>query len=217
MKKVLLSVLAFAAMATSEVKADIFNWGITAGMNTTKPEFHGGHLTSWEPDAQTGWYAGLQFRFAAPAVGIGADFGIVFTEETVDCTGVGTLDKEVVDFISIPVHLRYELRLPLLNDILTPYVMTGPQVSYNVEKLDKDFRDEDFSVEDYSIEKFDTQNLVCHWDLGGGLLLFERLQVGYHYSFPITNMSEMKAMEKAQEIQSNFKLGTHHLDFTIFF
>ena len=213
MKKIISCIIAIAALATAQVKADTFNWGITAGMNTTTPEFEGGKLTNWEPDSETGWYAGLQFRFAAPVIGLGADFGIVYSQETLNCDEAG-IDKESVGYISVPVHLRYELRLPIVNDIVTPFVLTGPQISYNVKKLD-----EELNKKEDRFKNFNTKDLVCHWDLGGGLLLFERLQVGYHYSFPITNLAEFNAVnaEQIETVKSEFKMGTHHLGVTLFF
>lgn len=208
MKKIFCTILAIAALATAQVQASVFNWGVTGGMNITEADvdnaantFHG-----WTPDSETGWYAGLQFRIVVPIVGVGVDFGAVFTQETLT---LPDNNKEDIGYLSVPVHLRYELKLPLINDALTPYVFTGPQASYNIQQID-----------DKVAETFKTEDLVWHWDLGAGVILFDHLQVSYHYGFPLTNTGEYLAPTigtTSNQIESDWKLGTHHLGLTLYF
>lgn len=207
MKKIFFTILAISALATTNAQASIFNWGVTGGMNITKTEVdETDFIKNWSPDSETGWYAGLQFRIVVPIVGVGVDFGAVYTQETLT---LPDNNKEDIGYLSVPVHLRYELKLPLINDALTPYIFTGPQASYNIQEID-----------DKVADTFKSEDLVWHWDLGAGVVLFDHIQVSYHYGFPLTNTGEY--MNPAfgtttQQVESDWKMGTHHLGLTLYF
>ncbi len=207
MKKIFFTILAISALATTNAQASIFNWGVTGGMNITKTEVdETDFIKNWSPDSETGWYAGLQFRVVVPIVGVGVDFGAVYTQETLT---LPDNNKEDIGYLSVPVHLRYELKLPLINDALTPYIFTGPQASYNIQQID-----------DKVADTFKSEDLVWHWDLGAGVVLFDHIQVSYHYGFPLTNTGEY--MNPAfgtttQQVESDWKMGTHHLGLTLYF
>lgn len=207
MKKIFFTILAISALATTNAQASIFNWGVTGGMNITKTEVdETDFIKNWSPDSETGWYAGLQFRIVVPIVGVGVDFGAVYTQETLT---LPDNNKEDIGYLSVPVHLRYELKLPLINDALTPYIFTGPQASYNIQQID-----------DKVADTFKSEDLVWHWDLGAGVVLFDHIQVSYHYGFPLTNTGEY--MNPAfgtttQQVESDWKMGTHHLGLTLYF
>lgn len=236
MKKVFLAIAAVIALSTVEAQAGILDFGITAGMNMTKADVEldeGFKGTGWNPDNESGWYAGIQFRVALPILGVGVDFGAIYDQETIK---VGE-ESETAGYLSIPVNLRYEINLPVLNKLAVPYVFTGPKASYNVNKIDMSVTDQltlnnimnnDLNLQN-PMANFQTEDLVWHWNVGFGAILFDHIQVSYNYGFPLTKTASFVTGEKPEgnnienflnaknNITEDFNLGTHSIGVTLFF
>jgi hypothetical protein len=78
------------------------------------------------------------------------------------------------DYISIPLHLKYTLSLPMAGNVIAPYIFTGPNFA---------FRCSTEILDDYSSKKYD-----IGWDLGVGVQLFSHLQIGAGYTWGMTNV-----------------------------
>lgn len=202
MKKLICSIfLLAAALVVTPVSAKTFGWGVAAGMNISKAD--GGE---WKTDAENGWYAGLTAKVTIPILGFGLEASALYSQESVSVATVnGNLTaagSDEIQYLSVPIHLRYDFQLPVVSKVAVPYLFAGPQFNYalNDLKLDGDF-------EAYT-EKFDTENASWKFDLGLGALLINHLQVSYTYSFPISNSFEASDL---LGIKDDLKLSTHRI------
>lgn len=218
MKKVLFLVLALCAVTTT-ASAKIFGFGVTAGMNVNKTDVSEENKLGLEPDAKSGWYVGLQAKFTLPIVGFGVDGAITYSQNEATMK----LDKQVggkdltsfdktVGYITVPVHLRYDLNLPIVSNFVAPYVFTGPQASYALSKLE-----DDFSKEEKDLLGYKTEDFAWKWDLGLGAILLDHLQVSYAYEFPLSKTSSFTDAALGVALKGEYKQGTHRIGVTYFF
>ncbi len=212
MKKLFFTLLVFLTFF-SAVKANPFNFGVTAGMNISKGETSSSvKYAGWSPDTENGWFAGFQLKASLPVVGLGLDASLVYSQETisvpVETTNAGTLttDTEKLKYLALPLHLRYDLSIPGANWVVVPFIFTGPQAGLTLSKIDKSYQD-----------KITTKDLVWRYDLGGGVILLKHLQAAYSYSFPLSKTYEGKFSEKKDQFDEDYKSGVHRISFTYFF
>lgn len=204
MKKLFTTLLVFMTLFTV-VKANPFRFGVTAGMNMTKGETN----KDWTPDSENGWFAGVQLKASLPIVGLGLDLSAIYSQETISISSETAPDKpdtEKLDYLAIPLHLRYDLSIPGINLAVVPFVFTGPQAGLTLGKIDKAYQD-----------KISTKDLVWRYDLGFGLILLRHLQAAYSYSFPLSDTYEGKFSDKKDQFDEDYKQGVHRISFTYFF
>lgn len=220
MKKIILSIFAMV-VACSTVSAKILDFGVTAGANIIETEVSGDNANTlgWAPDAKSGWFAGLQMKVTMPVIGLGFDAAVTYAqnEMTMKKTGnaVGTTDlskfNKEVGYITVPVHLRWDINLPLAGNVAAPFVFTGPQASYALSKFEDDLN----SAESVALSNYKTEDFVWKWDLGLGVILLNHLQASYAYEFPLTNVSSLEGV--AKNLETDYKQGTHRIGLTYFF
>lgn len=196
MKKTYFFLAAFAAMSFATVNAQTIGFGVTAGMNVTKPE--SGKLQDWKPDYESSWYMGIQAKVTLPILGLGFDGSLLYSQDKVSDATLNSL--------CLPIHLRYDLQLPGI----TPFAFAGPQFSYN---LTDDFEFEAFKG---AVVAADTKAFTTKFDLGFGVVLANHLQVAYSYSIPMTDAFEISEAAY-KNVESNFEMGTHRIGATFFF
>lgn len=217
MKKVLFSVLAMMALC-STLSAKILDFGVTAGMNinNTETETTDSNYSyqGWSADYKSGWYAGLQLKASLPLLGLGVDAAVTYSqnEATLKQSG-GSSESETVGFLTVPVHARFDLDILLIDYAAVPFIFTGPQASYAMNKVEDKIKD----LQNDNNVKIETNDLVWKWDIGAGVILAKHLQVAYAYEFPLTNGLSIKDKNDAKAISKDYKNGTHRLGVTYFF
>lgn len=171
-----------------------WRFGIKAGLNFDKVKVDnlktvGESLK--DVNNRTGWTAGIMTEFEVPVVGICADASLMYTRmqnsfsiSVVDnLTRVddpttfveGTAGK---NFIEIPINLKWKLNIPVVAKIIKPYVLTGPDFAF---KLDKNPVD--------AVIKAKTCQVA--WNLGLGVELFQHLQITGQYGFGINKVADI--------------------------
>ncbi|MBQ0056592.1 MAG: porin family protein [Bacteroidales bacterium] len=211
MKKIILSLcLAAVAFMGTTASAKTFGWGVTAGMNISKIDWD--HAGDTKADPENGWFAGVTAMVSLPVVGLGVDGALVYSQEKVPfAEGTETLKQ-----MSIPVHLRYDFKLPAVSNVLTPYVLAGPQFNYGLNDVKKTF-------EEVGLKESLKLDNSSNWklDLGVGAILFDHLQVSYTYAIPMGDTGKLKAQEEVlgnvETISNNYKLGTHRIGVAYYF
>lgn len=215
MKKICFTLLVIMTIF-SAAKADPFRFGVVAGMNMTKGETSSSvNYKGWSPDTENGWFAGFQLKFSIPVVGLGFDASLIYSQENLSVPAISgdNADQVVTEttkmnYLGIPVHLRYDLSIPGANWVAVPFIFTGPQANIAVSKLDRKYNE---------YKDINSKDLVWRYDLGGGIILLKHLQAAYSYSFPLSKSYEGKFSEKTDKFNEDYKSGVHRISLTYFF
>ena len=205
MKKLLLSlfaVLMAVNVSAQDVKA--ITWGVEAGMNFNSLSFS---KTDLESDNRLGFFVGGKAKFKVPLLGFGADAAVLYNMNGAEFHDI--LNKEVrsknLSYLEIPVNFRYSFGIKAISI----YVATGPQFNYCLSSnstLDALYGD--------NLESFSRS--TWGWNVGGGVELFRRLQVGVTYTIPISDNGELEIAD-ATNIFTNFKQKTVKVRLAYFF
>lgn len=195
MKKIIL-VICVALLGVGAVAAKPIKFGVKAGMNVNKLSFNEDMLKS---NNSCGWTAGVMAEFTVPIIGIGCDLGLMYSrmnnasDVTIDTSGMlpstaGSLltspttaidegDLYGKDFIEIPLNIKYKLGLPVVGSFLKPYVFTGPNFAF---RLNKSFKD--------NLSNIESRTCQIAWNVGLGVELVNHVQIGASYAFGINNV-----------------------------
>ena len=188
MKK-LFTILAVAIalmVSSANVNAKTFSFGVKAGANFNKLSFNKEILNDINSANSSGWEAGLMVEANLPIVGgLGADLSLMYAR--MNNSGGELGDNAGKNFIMLPLNVKYKFSLPVVGNYLAPYVFTGPNFMF---KLDKNI-----------LQNMQTKTCQVAWNIGLGLEFFHHLQVGASYNFGINKVA-------------NFTLGTNQ-DFDI--
>jgi len=206
MKRFVLSTLFLLAIGATTASAQIARWGITAGMNVSK--IHWENVENVKPESENGWYTGITGKVTIPVIGIGVDGALVYSQEGVNA-GFEGCKTDIAHFLSVPMHLRYDLEIWGLEEIVIPFGMIGPQFNYAMNDLEFE------SFEGHSVEHIIKKANTWRLDLGFGAILFEHLQVSYSYGIPLGEA--IKFDDKSQSAEVNYNLGTHRLGLVYYF
>lgn len=179
MKRIIAALMLIVLTATT-ANASGFRFGIKAGVNIDKLHFD--HVAdSFEPDNRAGFTGGITTEFQVPLVGLCFDASLMYSRmnsrfPTITAIDNGTetiIKSEGHDFFSIPVHVKYKIGLPIVGNIIAPYIFTGPDFAFRLGSSDNVFK---------------TKTFQCAWDLGLGVELVNHLQVSAGYSWGMNNI-----------------------------
>ena len=121
----------------------------------------------FQEDNRAGFTGGLQAEFMIPGLGFGFDASVMYVRRSATFTDDQRTEVNA-DYIEIPVNLKYKLGLPLLGNILKPYVFTGPSFSFLTSRL---------FFSDFVNKISDTA-----WNFGFGVELIKHLQLSASYA-----------------------------------
>lgn len=211
MKKILscLALLIAFTLATP-LSARSFGFGVTGGMNVSKVDWK--HLEDTKAESENGWFAGITFLFSSP-IGIGLDAAVLYSQENVNLGLDTKMDSEIAKFISVPLHLRWDFKFPVISHAVVPFVMAGPQFNFALD--DMKFDTKGTSLSTIADEFYSAKTNNWRLDLGAGVLLFDRLQVSYLFGIPMDETSGKDIT--IGDIEDNYKLGVHRVGLTYFF
>ena len=205
MKKILLALgITSMLLGSNVMQARTLGWGLTGGMNVSKIDLDKNYEEMAKPEADKGWYAGITGLVSVPILGFGFDGSIVYSQDKLSKDG----DSETAQFISIPVHLRYDFRLPAVEKAFVPYRMAGPQFNYAL--TDVKFAIEEESDAKTVLKKANSWRL----DFGLGMILLDHVQLTYSYGIPI---GPSQKIHSAGEVENTYKSGAHRLGMAIYF
>lgn len=196
-KKLLLVSLLIAACAG--VADAQFRFGIKAGLNINSL-----HIKDWrqnlDKDNGTGWTAGVMGEFKVPLIGLCFDASVMYTRMNADITIFQATQAPMEEsylgeiknhnFIQIPINIKYKFGLPVIGKFLSPYIYTGPDFSF---KLDKN-----------TLKDFKTKTCQVAWNVGLGLELVSHLQLQASYGFGINNIAKNWVTIPDEKINNNY-------------
>ncbi|MDE6454036.1 MAG: PorT family protein [Muribaculaceae bacterium] len=166
---VLALVLAVASTASAQ-----FRFGVRAGIQTSSLHFD---KSAFDSSNRVGFTGGVMAEFTVPVIGIGADLGVMYAHRNsavpvYDANGT-EVDRKGLDYIEIPLNLKWRINIPVVNNIIRPYLFTGPSFAFLASKR---------AITD----AFKNKSCDVAWNVGGGVELLKHLQVGASYGFGMT-------------------------------
>lgn len=162
MKKIVsVLMVAVALMMAAPAQAQLIKFGVKGGMDFTKLDFNTKSVSE-ATDNATGWFIGPMAEVTLPVVGLGVDGAVMFAQK-----GKDDLKQQGIE---VPVNLKYTIGLGSMFGI---YLAAGPDFFFNFKDID---------VAGWEAKK--TQVAV---NLGAGLKLLRKLQVGVNYQIPLSD------------------------------
>ena len=162
---VLLVVLAAVLPASAQ-----FSIGPRLGVNVNKL-----HLdeSTFAEDNRAGFTGGIEMELMIPMLNFGVDLSAMYVRRSGKLTNGTAVEEINRDYIEIPLNLKYKIGLPIVGNIVAPYIFTGPSFAFLTSKEE--------------INNF-IKNKKCDiaWNFGLGVQLFKHLQVGASYGLGLT-------------------------------
>ena len=169
MKKVIsVMMVAVALMMAAPAQAQLIKFGVKGGVNMSELDFDGGY--EGNKDNATGFFIGPMAEFTLPIVGLGIDGAVMFSQR-------GKSETKEQGF-EVPVNLKYTIGLGSMAGV---YLAAGLDFFFNLK---------DFDVEGGKAKK--SQVAV---NIGAGLKLLSKLQLGVTYQIPMGDSFEWKNLE----------------------
>lgn len=179
-------ILLTIALFTAAPAAAQFNWGIKAGVNIAEKPSNIDDLKS-AVKGEAGWYVGPMAKFTLPIVGLGLEANLLYSQTNSEVGGE-TIKRQCID---LPVYLRYELSLPVVNKFLEPFIAVGPQWSWNIG--DRNFVVDAINAAggvypaDYTLR---SSNLSLN--LGLGAVILDHFQIHANYNLALGSTSDYR-------------------------
>lgn len=170
-------VVAVALMAAFAVPVSAqFSFGVKAGVAVSDMKFNKDVL---DADNRAGFTGGVMAEVMIPMTNIGVDASLMYVRRNTEFMDkLGDSEKSHRDYIEIPVNLKWKIGLPIVGSIVSPYIFTGPSFAFLTSKK---------NIEDaYKNKTFDVS-----WNVGLGVQLMKKIQVGASYGFGLTKAVEM--------------------------
>lgn len=163
MKKIFsVLMVAVAMMMAAPAQAQLIKFGVKGGLNMSKLDKEG-----YKSENTTGFFIGPMAEVTLPIIGLGVDGALLYSQR-----GKGDYKEQGLE---IPVNLKYTIGL---GSTLGFYLAAGPDFFFN-------FKDIDVA----NLEAKKTQVAV---NLGAGVKLLKKLQIGVTYQIPMGDSFELK-------------------------
>lgn len=197
--KKLVLIVASLLILSAPASAKIVDFGVKAGLNVNKLSFNKDFAKDLISGSNsTGWEAGVMAELNLP-LGLAADVSLMYARMNNSATDAISSDGQDFDganagknFIMIPINLKYKLSLPVVSKYVVPYVFTGPDLAF---KLDKEI-----------FNAMKTRTCQVAWNVGLGVQLVSHLQIGASYGFGISNLASKTGLVQASDakVRNNY-------------
>ena len=157
--------VAVALMMAAPAQAQLIKFGVKGGLNMTKLDAEG-----LKSDNSTGFFIGPMAEFTLPIVGLGIDGAVMFSQRG--------KDEFKQQGLEIPVNLKFSFGL---GSMLGAYLAAGPDFFYNFKDL--------------KVEGGEAKKAQVALNLGAGVKLLRKLQVGLNYQIPMGNSFEIENVD----------------------
>ena len=172
MKKIVsVLMVAVALMMVAPAQAQLIKFGVKGGLNMSKID--------WGKENSTGFFIGPMAEITLPIIGLGIDGALMYSQKTNLSYEYAGNDVSSVDLkeqgIEIPINLKYSFGL---GSLLGVYLAAGPDFFYNFKDIDA--------------TAFKAKKSQVAINLGAGVKLLKKLQVGITYQIPMGDSFEWK-------------------------
>ena len=174
MKKfyIVLTVILFLFIVPVSSFGRELRFGPRVGVNINNIHFN---KDVFDRNNRAGFTGGLAFELAFPA-GVYLDASVMYVRRTIDGTFYDksiTIKNNDLDYITVPINIKWNLGLPWVGHIVNPFIFSGPDFAFRVSK-------EGMS------EVFKDRKVDLAWDFGVGVQLFQHLQISAYYGLGLT-------------------------------
>ena len=188
--------VAIALIAIAGTASAQLSFGVKAGAKIDDIKFENKDFSAHN---SVGLTAGLMLEFMIPSTSVGIDVSLMYSHINVKFTEeVHENSFNIVDagcdFIELPINFKWKIKLPVARNIVKPYVFTGPCFSSYAGRKHLT----------YQIRK---NGFDAYWNLGVGVELFDKVQVGANYGWGLNNTLE-KYHLNWNEIESRINTWT---------
>ncbi len=214
MKKLFKTAALAAALllAAPAAHAQKLTWGITGGLNLTKLKVYGSatdYCGNFSSDNRNGWFIGPSVQLGTP-IGIGLDAALEYSQRRLNITYDNTVESKTYRTIEVPVNVSYAIGLGKMASV---YIATGPQFGFSLNKMEWG------NVG--SGKNFSRENLNTTWNVGAGIRLLSRLDVGIGYNFGLHKagkavISKTLPTGDSQDYELKYKTNTFQVKATVF-
>lgn len=201
--KIFFRVLVIICFFTATQAKAQFKFGIKAGVNLTeKPTIKSANDVSLLIDdikGNAGWFVGPTAKYVFPIIGLGVEANVIYSQTNIDFEGRDVLNQN----IDIPLYLRYELSLPIINNYVIPFIAIGPQFSWNIgdksitlQSIKDRISDEILNSNnianiDNPLKEYKIADSNISLNLGLGVILFKHLQIHANYNLSFEKSAEI--------------------------
>lgn len=170
-KTIITFAVAVVALLGSALPAQAqFRFGLKAGVAVNSLHFN---TSTFDSENRAGFTGGAMLEFTAPVSGLGVDLSLMYVRRNARWMEDNEIASDNRDYIDIPLNLKWRMNIPLINNIVRPFLSTGPSFSFLTSGRSVG------SV--YRNRKFDTA-----WNFGFGVELLRHVQVGASYGVGLT-------------------------------
>lgn len=190
-QKVMLAVLV-AVFSVGYASAD-FRFGVKAGLNFNKLNYKNFSESIGDPGNRTGWEAGVMAEFTVPIVNIGMDASLLYARQNIEESNVFQGEPVYNDknFIHLPVNLKWKIGIPVVKNIISPIIYTGPDFLFALNK--------------HTIKDFESKTCDFGWNIGLGVELLKHLQVEAGYTIGLNNLAKYTGIDaKDYKVKKNY-------------
>lgn len=167
-----------------------FRFGVKAGVNLNNLHLNNTAKTLGD-DNQCGWTAGVMTEFQVPLIGLCFDLSAMYTRMNSELTN-GQEDVNIgKDFLEIPLNIKYKFGLPVVGNIISPYLFTGPSFAF---KLDKK-----------TLNAIENKTFQTTWNIGLGVELVKHLQISGSYGIGMNNAVKFLEFEGVNPVTVKVK------------
>ena len=166
MKKTVFCVALVAALFLAVPANAQFKFGPKVGMNISTLSLSGNLSDNFKANNISSFTGGLMAEFMVPVIGIGVDASLMYTRKGSDLKDItsGISESKHVDYVEIPINLKYKFSLPVVGSILSPFVYAGPSFAFRVgDNFKEQFKEKWASVSNFSITCRLPVNMVGDW------------------------------------------------------
>lgn len=172
-KKVILTLLV-AILGMGAANAQL-RFGVKAGVNLNHLHLSG-VKENLVDNNKAGFTGGLMTEFQVPVIGLCFDLSAMYTHMS---SQINESNQEITglakNFLEIPINIKYKFGLPVVSNVFTPFIFTGPSFAL---RLDKNKKENDIQ----------TKGTQAVWNVGIGFELVRHLQIQGGYGFGINNV-----------------------------
>ncbi len=175
--------LAFLCLFASMPAAAQFNFGIKGGVNLSeRPTLNIEEFKS-SVKGSTGWFVGPTAKFIIPVVGLGFEANVLYSQSNIEIEGQNMLTQS----IDVPLYLRYELSLPVMNNYVEPFIAVGPQFGWNIGEKSITLE----NVADLASSEYNIKDSNISLNFGLGVILFDHLQIHGNYNLALGKTADI--------------------------
>lgn len=169
--KMIFAALVVAFGLTALPASAQFRFGPKIGMNVNRLSFN---KEIGNAENRAGFNAGVMTEFTVPVIGIGVDLSVMYVRRNDKFTVKDIKGNFHRDYIDIPLNLKWKMNIPVINNIVRPFLTTGPDFAFLTNKK--------------SFDNFKNKKCDVAWNFGLGVEFFKHLQIAGSYGLGLNKI-----------------------------